>query len=67
MLAQCSGIAQPTAVSEPLTTGATALASETAPPTEDPPHVFVKSYGLRIAPKTLLNVCDPASNSGELI
>jgi len=30
----------------------------------DIPHVFVTSYGLRVAPNSALNVCEPAPNSG---
>ena len=31
------------------------------------PGVFVRSYGLRVAPKTALNVCEPAPNSGVFV
>ena len=27
----------------------------------------MRSYGLRVAPKTALNVCEPAPNSGVLV
>ena len=42
-------------------------ASATAAPPLDPPHVFVASYGLRVRPNTVLNVCEPAPNSGVLL
>ena len=32
-----------------------------------PPQVFAGSYGLRVAPNTALNVCDPAPNSGVFV
>jgi hypothetical protein len=32
-----------------------------------PPHVFVRSYGFRVAPNTALNVWDPAPNSGVFV
>ena len=43
--------------------GATAAA---APPLE-PPGVFDRSDGLRVTPKTALNVCEPAPNSGVFV
>ena len=43
------------------------LATATAAPPEEPPQVFDRSYGLRVAPNTLLNVCEPAPNSGVLV
>ena len=42
-------------------------ASATAPPPVLPPHVFVMSYGLSVAPNTVLNVCEPAPNSGVFV
>src|SRR5688500_6539167 len=42
-------------------------ASATAAPPLLPPHVFDRSYGLRVAPDTGLNVCDPAPNSGVFV
>ena len=38
-----------------------------AAPPEDPPGVRERSHGLRVAPKTALNVCDPAPNSGVFV
>src|SRR5437016_2733671 len=66
-LQKAAGLRSEPPVSEPLATGVSPHASATAAPSEDPPHVLVKSYGLRVAPKTLLNVCDPAPNSGVLV
>ncbi len=42
-------------------------ASATAAPPLLPPQVLVVSYGLRVAPNTALNVCEPAPNSGVLV
>src|ERR1043166_7136303 len=39
----------------------------TAAPPLEPPQVFVRSYGFLVAPKTGLNVWDPAPNSGVLV
>src|SRR5665213_4122130 len=57
-LQNAAGLRSEPPVSVPLTTGANPQANETAAPPEEPPHVFVRSYGLRVAPKTLLNVCE---------
>ena len=32
-----------------------------------PPQVRATSYGLRVAPNSALNVCEPAPNSGVLV
>ena len=42
-------------------------ATATAAPPEDPPQVLERSYGLRVAPNTLLKVCEPAPNSGVFV
>src|SRR5204863_9275217 len=42
-------------------------ATAAAAPPDEPPLVFERSYGLRVAPNTLLKVCDPAPNSGVLV
>ena len=43
------------------------VARATAAPPLLPPHVFVRAYGFRVAPKTVLNVCEPAPNSGVFV
>jgi hypothetical protein len=40
------------------------VATETAPPPVDPPEVSDVFHGLRVRPKTSLNVLPPAPNSG---
>ena len=42
-------------------------ASATAAPPLEPPHVRARFQGLRVAPKTALNVFPPAPNSGVLV
>src|ERR1700736_3589206 len=66
-LQNAAGLRREPPVSEPLATGTIPQANATAAPPEDPPQVFVKSQGLCVAPKTLLNVCEPAPNSGVLV
>ena len=51
----------------PSAIGSIPEASAAAAPPLLPPHVFVRSYGLRVAPNTALNVCDPAPSSGVLV
>ncbi len=51
----------------PSAIGSIPHANATAAPPLDPPQVFVRSQGFRVAPKTVLNVCDPAPNSGVLV
>jgi hypothetical protein len=51
----------------PSASGTMPQASATAAPPLEPPHVFVTSYGLTVRPKTVLNVCEPAANSGVLL
>jgi hypothetical protein len=53
--------------SDPSANGSMPLATAAAAPPDEPPLVFAGSYGLRVAPKTLLNVCEPAPNSGVLV
>src|SRR6185312_6176536 len=66
-LQNAAGLRSEPPVSEPLATGTSPQASATAAPPEDPPQVLDKSYGLRVAPKIVLNVCDPEPNSGVLV
>ena len=42
-------------------------ATAAAAPPEEPPEVLARSYGLRVAPNTLLKVWLPAPNSGVLV
>ena len=53
--------------SVPSASGSMPHASATAAPPLLPPHVFVRSYGLRVAPNSALNVCEPAPNSGVFV
>src|SRR5512142_1681453 len=62
-LQNAAGLRREPPVSVPEATGVIPQANATAAPPDDPPQVFVKSYGLCVAPKTLLNVCDPEPNS----
>src|SRR6516225_6321946 len=66
-LQNAAGLRSDPPVSLPSATGTSPQASATAAPPEDPPHVFVRSQGLRVAPKTVLKVCEPAPNSGVLV
>ena len=54
-------------MSLPSAIGTMPHASATAAPPLLPPQVFVRSYGLRVAPNTVLNVCEPAPNSGVFV
>ena len=51
----------------PSAIGTIPVASAAAAPPLLPPHVFVMSYGLRVAPNSALKVCDPAPNSGTFV
>ena len=62
-----AGLRSDPPMSVPSAIGSIPHASATAAPPLLPPHVFVRSYGLSVAPKTGLNVCDPAPNSGVLV
>src|SRR5918995_3086573 len=62
-----AGLRSEPPVSLPSAIGTIPHASATAPPPLLPPHVFVRSYGFRVAPNTVLNVCDPAPNSGVFV
>src|SRR5579872_163138 len=67
ILQNAAGLRSEPPVSLPSAIGIIPQASDTAAPPLDPPQVLDKSYGFRVAPKTLLNVCDPAPNSGVLV
>src|SRR6478672_6216623 len=66
-LQNAAGLRSEPPVSLPVAIGDIPHASATAAPPLLPPHVLPRSYGLRVAPKTVLNVCDPAPNSGVLV
>ena len=51
----------------PSAIGTMPQASATAAPPLEPPQVLDRSQGLRVAPNTRLNVCEPAPNSGVLV
>ena len=51
-------------MSEPWATQAMPVAKAAAAPPDDPAGVNRVSHGLRVMPKTSLNVCPPAPNSG---
>src|SRR5204863_389303 len=53
--------------SEPSANGSIPAATAAAAPPLEPPGVRDRSYGLRVAPKTGLNVCEPAPNSGVFV
>src|SRR5438552_16456954 len=66
-LQNAAGLRSEPPVSLPSATGESPLASATAAPPLEPPHVLVRSYGFRVAPNRVLNVCEPAPNSGVLV
>src|SRR3954452_4348342 len=53
--------------SEASASGSVPGGTAAAPPPELPPQVLARSYGLRVTPKTSLNVCEPAPNSGVFV
>src|SRR5262245_25953954 len=67
MLQKAAGLRSDPPVSLPSASGTIPEASAAAAPPLLPPQVFDRSYGLRVAPKTVLNVCDPEPNSGVLV
>src|SRR6188474_1953122 len=66
-LQKAAGLRSDPPVSLPSAIGTMPHASATAAPPLLPPQVLVRSYGFRVAPKTVLNVCEPAPNSGVLV
>ena len=54
-------------VSLPSAIGIIPAASATAAPPLLPPQLFPVSYGFRVGPKIVLNVCEPAPNSGVFV
>src|SRR5262245_45876979 len=53
--------------SEPCAIDPMPVATATAAPPLEPPHVSAEFHGFRVAPNTTLNVFPPAPNSGELV
>src|SRR5439155_5038987 len=66
-LQKLAGLRSDPPMSVPSAIATMPAASATAAPPLLPPHVFVGSNGLRVAPNTGLNVCDPAPNSGVFV
>jgi hypothetical protein len=66
-LQNAAGFRNEPPISLPSAIGTMPHASATAAPPLEPPQVLVTSYGLRVAPNTLLNVCDPAPSSGVFV
>ena len=66
-LQKLAGLRSEPPISEPSAIGSIPHASAAAAPPLLPPHVFVRSCGLSVAPNTGLNVCDPAPNSGVFV
>jgi hypothetical protein len=66
-VAVASGLRRLAARSDPSANGSMPDATAAAAPPDDPPAVIRRSYGLRVAPNTLLNVWLPAPNSGVLV
>src|SRR6267378_4137248 len=66
-LQKFGGLRSEPPMSLPSASGTMPQASATAPPPVLPPQVLVKSYGLRVAPNTGLNVCEPRPNSGTFV
>src|SRR5262252_10029100 len=63
-LQKFGGLRSEPPMSLPSASGTMPHATATAPPPVLPPQVFVRSYGLRVAPNTGLNVCEPKPHSG---
>src|SRR5438552_8082044 len=66
-LQKLPGLRRLAARSLPSANGSMPQATATAAPPEEPPQVFERSYGLRVAPNTALKVWLPAPNSGVLV
>ena len=66
-LQNAGGLRSDPPASLPSAIGSIRAATATAAPPLLPPHVFVRSYGFRVAPNTVLKVCDPAPNSGVFV
>ena len=66
-LHHAAGLRSDPPVSLPSAIGTMPQARATAAPPLLPPQLLPTSYGLRVAPKTGLKVCEPAPNSGVLV
>ena len=62
-----AGLRSEPPMSEPSASGTIPDASAHAAPPQEPPADRVGSTGLRVVPKIVLNVCEPAANSGTLV
>src|SRR5262245_13429057 len=62
-----AGLRSEPPVSLPSAIGSMPDARAAAAPPLLPPHVFDKSHGFFVAPKTGLKVCEPAPNSGVFV
>src|SRR4029079_7486865 len=62
-----AGLRSDPPVSLPVAIGDMPQASATAAPPLLPPHVLPMSYGFRVAPNSVLKVCDPAPTSGVFV
>src|SRR5687768_17410242 len=66
-LQKLAGLRSEPPMSLPSAMGMKPQAKAVAAPPLLPPLLLVRSYGFRVAPNTLLNVCDPAPNSGTFV
>src|SRR5690349_15208827 len=66
-LFQAAGLRSDPPVSLPSAIGTIPVVSDAAAPPLLPPTVFTRLYGLCVAPKTGLNVFEPAPNSGVFV
>ena len=66
-LQKAAGLRSEPPTSLPSARGTMPQASATAAPPLLPPQVRSRAYGFRVAPKMVLNVCDPAPNSGVFV
>jgi hypothetical protein len=62
-----AGLRSEPPMSEPSASGTIPARTAHAAPPLDPPAERAGSIGLRVVPKTVLKVCDPAANSGTLV
>ncbi len=67
MLLNAAGFLNEPIISDPSAIGIKLAAIAEAAPPLDPPADSFLLYGLRVGPKTELNVCEPTPNSGVLV